>query len=352
MHISQARALYYTEMIHIKEQVSLKLYSTMRLGGTARYVCDVASEENLLDALAYAEKMHLPVRTIGHGSNIIWRDEGFSGLLMVMKIEGHERIDDTTISFGAGLEWDTAVRISVENGLSGLEFLGLIPGTVGATPVQNVGAYGKEIKDVLLSLRAYDLHEKQFVTIQKDDCDFGYRTSRFKAADSGRFIITSVTFALSATPPTPPFYDSLQAYFATHPVEAYTPATIREAVIAIRSSKLPDPKQIANNGSFFANPVVHASVYEKLKESYPDIKGWNVDAEYVKIAAGWLVEKAGYNDFHDKETGMATWRAQNLVLINEHATNTSQLVTFRDGIVRAVYEKFGITLEQEPELLP
>jgi UDP-N-acetylmuramate dehydrogenase len=352
MHISQARALYYTEMIHIKEQVSLKLYSTMRLGGTARYVCDVTSEEDLLDALAYADKIHLPIRTIGHGSNIIWHDEGFSGLLLIMKIEGHERINTSTICFGAGVEWDAAVRVSVENGLSGLEFLSLIPGTVGATPVQNVGAYGKEIKDVILSLRAYDLHEKKFITLQKDNCDFGYRTSRFKVADSGRFIITSVTFGLSTTPPVPPFYDSLQAYFTTHPVEAYTPATIREAVIAIRSSKLPDPKQVANNGSFFANPVVHASVYEKLKQTYPDIKGWSVDAENIKIAAGWLVEKAGYGDCHDKETGMATWHAQNLVLVNEHATNTSQLITFRDNIVKTVYEKFGIALEQEPELLP
>jgi UDP-N-acetylmuramate dehydrogenase len=196
------------------------------------------------------------------------------------------------------------------------------------------------------------LHEKQFKIIPKEDCNFGYRTSRFKAEDSGRFIITSVTFSLSKAPPTPPFYDSLQAYFATHPVESYTPATIRDAVMTIRSSKLPDPKQIANNGSFFANPVVRASVFEKLKETYPDIKGWNVDAENVKIAAGWLVEKAGYNDCHDKETGMATWGAQNLVLVNEHATSTSQLVAFRDAIIRTVYEKFSVTLEQEPELLP
>ncbi len=352
MHNSQARALYYTEMIQIKEQVSLKLYSTMRLGGTARYACDITTEEDLLDALAYAEKAHLPVRAVGHGSNIIWRDEGFSGLLLIMKIEGYERIDDATIRFGAGLEWDTAVRISVDYNLSGLEFLSIIPGTVGATPVQNVGAYGKEIKDVLQSLRVYDLHERQFKTMSKDECNFGYRTSRFKAGDSGRYIITNVTFSLSPEPPEPPFYDSLQAYFLQHPVASYTPLAVREAVIAIRSSKLPDPKVVANNGSFFANPVVHVSVYTALKATYTDIKGWNIDDENVKLAAGWLVEQAGFNNTHDSETGMATWQTQNLVLVNEHATSTSQLIAFRDNIVNAVYEKFGVTLEQEPELLP
>ena len=325
----------------------------MRLGGTARYACTITSEEDLLTAVDWASKNHLPLRVIGIGSNIIWRDEGYPGLLIINKIEGCEILDDGVgVVLGAGTNWDSAVEWSVNSGLSGIESLSLIPGTVGATPVQNVGAYGNEIKDVFVSLRAYDMHQKSFVTLDKESCDFGYRTSRFKTTDSGRFIITSVTLALRLEPPKAPFYDSLQVYLNQKSIHTYSTQIIRDAVIAIRSSKLPDPAKIANNGSFFANPIVSVAQYNILKKEFDSIKGWPVGEHMIKIAAAWLIENAGFGDFHDKETGMATWHSQSLVLINEHARNTADLLTFKQKVVTAVHQKFGILLEQEPELLP
>lgn len=340
-------------MIAIKENVSLKLHSTMRLGGTARYVCDITSEEDLLEALAFAAAHHVPVRAIGQGSNIFWQDEGFSGLVLCIKIQGFEVLEDgRSVAFGAGVEWDQAVEKSVSLGLSGLECLSLIPGTVGATPIQNVGAYGVEIQNVMQSVRAYDTHEKTFVTLTNEACQFGYRTSRFKAGDSGRYILTKVTFLLQKEPPKPPFYEALQAYFDSHEIKEFTAEVVRNAVIAIRTSKMPDPKVVANNGSFFANPVIEVPQYTQLKERFPAIKGWPISDGRIKLAAGWLIEQAGFSDFHDQETGMATWHLQNLVLINEHATSTQQLFAFKQKIVSRVYDMFGVTLQQEPELLP
>jgi UDP-N-acetylmuramate dehydrogenase len=257
-----------------------------------------------------------------------------------------------TVTFGSGHSWDEAVRITTDKNLSGLEALSLIPGTVGATPVQNVGAYGQEIANVITELRAYDTQTKEFVNIPSSDCQFGYRTSRFKTTDAGRFIITSVTFKLSRQTPTPPFYESLQAYLDKNNITDYTPSTLRNAVIAIRSSKLPDPSQTANNGSFFANPIVPKKQYDKLIAKYPEIKSWELPDGSYKLAAGWLIEKAGFSGIHDAETGMATWPGQNLVIVNENATSTHQLIIFKQKIVDKVKELFDVTLEQEPELLP
>jgi len=324
----------------------------MRLGGAARYVCEVRSEEDLQEALDFAASKEVAHRVIGAGSNIVWRDEGYDGMLIVNHIEGFEILENgVSVRIGAGMPWDDAVAKAVDAGLSGIEFLSLIPGTSGATPVQNVGAYGSEIKDVLTSLRAYDTVEKKYIEISKDDCHFGYRTSRFKTDDAGRFVITSITLKLTKDLPQPPFYEVLQAYFDEHPAEAYTPQIIRTAVIRIRSSRLPDPAVDANNGSFFANPIVSPDVFTALQAEHPGIKGWPF-GDGVKLAAGWLVDNAGFRDTHDEETGMATWAKQNLVLINENARTTSDLLKFRQKIIDAVQEQFGVTLEQEPELLP
>ena len=236
-------------------------------------------------------------------------------------------------------------------GLSGVEFLSLIPGTTGATPVQNVGAYGAEVADAIITLEAYDRTEKQMVTLRGGDCDFGYRTSRFKTTNKHRFFITSVTFSLQKRPPTPPFYGALQQYFTDHNVTDITPAAVREAVIAIRSSKLPDPALVANNGSFFANPIISGADYFQLVTDYPDMPHWPTTDDRVKISAAWLVEQAGFKDYHDAETGMATWAKQPLVLVNEHAETTAQLKTFKAKIVEAVQVKFNVVLEQEPELI-
>ncbi len=339
----------------LQENVSLAAYSTMRLGGAARYLTDIKNVLEIQEHYNWAHSQGLPVIMIGRGSNIIWRDEGFNGLVLVNKIMGREVLAEdnhaATVKIGAGENWDKAVEWTVDKKLSGIEFMSLIPGTAGAAPVQNVGAYGGELAYSLLELEAFDSKFNSLVKLQNHECNFSYRSSRFKTTDRGRFFITSITLNLRKTNPVPPFYESLQAYLDEHGIDKYTPRTIREAVVDIRRNKLPDPEKIANNGSFFTNPTVDSAAYERLKQAYPDIKGWPAGANF-KIAAGWLVERAGFKGMRDPQTGMATWPTQALVLVNENARQTADLLAFKQKIVGAVQQMFGVTLEQEPELLP
>lgn len=321
----------------------------MRLGGSARFLCEIYNEEGLIEALDYAKNASLKYKVIGSGSNLIWPDHGYSGLIIVNKISGYSN-KESVVTIGAGMSWDEAVMKTVDSGLSGIEQLSLIPGTTGATPVQNVGAYGREISDVLISLRVYDSQLECFDTLSSSDCDFGYRSSRFNGDDEGRFIIISITLQLTTEHPKPPFYDSLQRYLDEHDISNYTPQNIRDAVIAVRTAKLPDPDVISNNGSFFANPIIDTDEFKKLVEKYPQIVSWK-HGESVKLSAAWLIEQAGFKDFHDAETGMATWATQPLVLINEHAKSTADLQRFKTKIVQAVEGMFDITLIQEPELV-
>jgi UDP-N-acetylmuramate dehydrogenase len=346
----------YTKYMQIAEKVSLKEYSSMRLGGSARYLAEITTKNELVEAIKWARTKQLPYIMIGEGSNIIWNDGGYPGLVMISKIMGftHKKLDETSALFtiGAGEDWDKVVEQTVKLGYSGIEKLSFIPGTAGATPVQNVGAYGCEIKDVLVSLEAYDTRKSAFVTIANEDCDFGYRTSRFKTTDKERFFITSINLKLTTRSPKPPFYPALRSYFEEHDITSYTPNLVREAVIAIRTSKLPDPSGVANNGSFFANPIIPQDQFEELQTEHPTIAHWSMPRNKVKVSAAWLVEHAGFSkDFHDPETGMATWKHHALVLVNEHAKGTADLLAFKKKIVDAVHARFGITLEQEPELI-
>lgn len=328
----------------------------MRLGGVAAYAVDIHDRYELAEAIAWAEGRNLPVIMIGGGSNIIWRDEGFPGLLLINKIrrfeEQQEDDENYYVTIGAGENWDEAVAKTTGKGMTGIEALSLIPGTAGATPVQNVGAYGQEIAQTLVTVEAYDRQAKQMVNLQNFECGFGYRASRFKTADKGRFFITAITLHLLHRNPSPPFYNAVQQYFDQHGIREYTPQSLRDAVIAIRSSKLPDPAQVANNGSFFANPIIEEWQLGQLTADYGTVPHWPTDDGRVKIPAAWLLEQAGFKDMHDAETGMSTWPMQPLVLVNEHATSTAQLIAFKQKIGTAVQQKFNITLEQEPELLP
>ena len=345
---------YNTPYMHILDSVSLANHSTMRLGGKAAHLAEVTSREQVAKAVDWANERQLPIIMIGQGSNIVWSDKGWPGLVLVNKIELFEVAEKNgmaLVKIGGGEQWDQIVGQTVERGLHGIEALSLIPGTAGATPVQNVGAYGQEIADTLVDVEAYDSRTKSFVTIPKKDCQFAYRMSRFKTSDRGRFFITSLTLKLTHDNPKPPFYPSVQTYFDEHGIKSFTPQVLRDAVIAIRRAKLPDPANNPTNGSFFTNPIVSGSVYGKLKAKYPDIASWETKDGKFKLSAAWLIEAAGFKDVHDAETGMATWPRQALVLVNEHAKHTSDLLKFKQKIVDAVKDKFGVTLEQEPELI-
>lgn len=336
--------------------VSLANYSTMRLGGIASFLTEARSREDLQAAYAWAKERGLPVIAIGGGSNIIWKDSGFNGLVIVNKINGYTDVangDTHTLTVGAGEPWDSVVARSVAAGLTGIEALSLIPGSAGATPVQNVGAYGQEIAQTLQSLEAFDTTSGTFVRIAAKDCGFGYRTSIFKTTARGRYWITAITLKLHAGNPMPPYYHAVQQYLDQNPTDTpITPAAVREAVIAIRSAKLPDVDTVANNGSFFANPIVPNDVLTRLLAQNPDMPHWPLEDGSAKIPAAWLIEQVGFKDYHDPETGMGTWPRQPLVLVNEHALKAADLVAFRDQIIHKVQDHFGITLVQEPELLP
>lgn len=339
----------------ILENVPLTIVSTMKLGGNAAYLTEVDSRSDIAEAIAWAKERSLPFVMVGQGSNIIWEDEGYAGLVLVNKLLGYEVFEEDEeniyVTIGAGENWDSVVERTVHSEYSGIEQLSLIPGTAGATPVQNVGAYGREIADVLTTVEVYDHTQQKFVTIRASDCQFGYRSSRFKASDKGKFFISSLTIHLTRKKPEPPFYSALEKYFAEHNIKDFSPKNIRKAVIDIRSSKLPDPAKVANVGSFFHNPIVDHWVALRLVQDHEDIPHWEISTDKTKLSAAWLIEQSGFKDFHDEQTGMATWSKQPLVFVNENAKKTSDLLVFKAKIINAVEKKFGVTLEQEPELI-
>jgi len=339
----------------IQDNVPLQAFSTMRLGGNAAYLSEVNERAELPRLVEWAKERDLPIIMIGDGSNIVWSDKGFPGLVLVNRLMGFEvqTIDDDTAYFTicGGENWDSVVERCVQQGYGGVAELSLIPGTAGATPVQNVGAYGREIRETLVTLEAYDLVENKFVNIPSGDCGFGYRTSRFKTTDKGRFLITSITLMLRREKPTRPYYEAVDRYFSEHDITEPSVQDVRDAVITIRSAKLPDPKLVANNGSFFANPVIDSTQLTQLLADYPEIKYWRNEDDSIKLSAAWLIEQTGFKDVHDDETGMATWPKQPLVLVNENANSTADLLAFKQKIVDTVQAKFGVTLEQEPELI-
>ena len=342
--------------MNILQDVSLAKYSTMGLGGKAAYLTEVRTPPEVAEALQWAKEKNLPALMIGGGSNIVWSDDGFDGLLLIDLIPGYEALAEdeqsVTLKIGSGEQWDGIVAQTVAAGLTGIESLSLVPGSTGATPIQNVGAYGQEVSETLVEVEAFDTKANDFVKIPAAECGFSYRNSRFKTGpDRGRFFITAITLKLRKGDPQPPFYRTLQAYLDEHHITEFTPKTIRKAVIAIRTSKLPDPAVIRNTGSFFANPIIDEERFLDIQDRFPDIPNWMTEAG-IKLSAAWLISQAGFKDFHDAETGMGTWPKQPLVLVNEKANSTADLLRFKQKIVDAVQAKFGITLEQEPEFLP
>lgn len=338
----------------MQENVSLADYCTMKLGGNARYLCKVANKEELAEAVQWGSQQGLRILMLGGGSNVVFGEAEFDGQVIIDEIKGFKTVaeddESATIKIGAGENWDLAVKRTVDMGLSGIEALSLIPGSTGGTPVQNVGAYGQEVGQTLVSVDMYDSLEQSFTTLGKDDLDLGYRESNLKVPiPQRRYFIHAVTFKLSKIMTlTRPLYDALETYFAQHNIQELSPQSVRDAVIAVRSSKLPDPAKIPNSGSFFANPIVDADVYETIKATYPEVKAYPFQGRY-KLAAGWLIEAAGLKDY--AAHGLKTYDKQALVIINESAHDAGDLIEFRDEIIAKVHEKFGVTLVQEPELI-
>ena len=334
----------------IHTNIPLKNLTTMKLGGPAHFFAEVHSVEELNDLYKDAQSKGTPVFVLGGGSNVIGRDEGFPGLVLRMKIPGFEVIADdhntTTIKVGGGENWDDIVKRTVDMRLSGIEAMSAIPGTCGAAPVQNIGAYGQEVADTLVSLEAYDSHTQTIVTLQNKDCEFAYRHSIFRGSQQGRYVITSITLKLSKTLPAPPFYDSLQSYFDQHAVSVFTQQTVRDTVIEIRSDKLPDPKITPNTGSFFKNAIIEPWQLDELKVKFPDVKTYAMRDGRVKVPTGWLIDTAGLKGM--KLHGMRVNEKNALLLINDSATSYADLAAAREEIIGKVRDMFRIQIEQEP----
>ncbi len=334
----------------VHTNIPLKNYVTMRIGGNARFMTDIHSAEEIAEIIARASSQNLPIYVLGGGSNTIVHDEGFDGLVLRNRIPGFEVVadspTDTTIKIGAGEDWDSVVARTVDMNLSGIECLSAIPGTAGAAPVQNIGAYGQEVAETLVLLEAYDRQSGQIVTITNEQCGFSYRHSIFRGEHAGRYIITTITLRLFKAAPQPPFYKAVQEYLDTNNITIYTPKVLREAVTAIRADKLPDPKERPNNGSFFKNAVIEDWQLGDLRGEYPDIPTYDMPDGRFKVPTGWLIEQAGLKGqlLH----GMRVHDKNALVLINESATGYADLAAARDEIIGAVRDKFRIQIEQEP----
>ncbi len=336
--------------MEVHTNIPLRNYTTMRLGGSARYMVDITSADSIPILYREASSRGVRVFVLGGGSNTIARDEGFDGIVARIRIPGFEVIADepgsTTIKVGAGEIWDEVVARTVQMRLSGIAAMSAIPGTAGAAPVQNVGAYGQEIADTLISLEAYDTLESAFVTLSAEECQFAYRDSIFRSEALGRFIITSITLQLSKNPPMPPFYEALQRYLDEHQQTVYTPQVIRDAVIAIRASKLPDPSILPNTGSFFSNAIIEDWQLQPLLETYPDMPHYDMGEGKHKVPTGWLIDQTGLKG--ELLHGIRVYDKNALVLVNESAGGYYDLAAARAEIIDRVRDTFGIMIQQEP----
>lgn len=336
--------------MNVHTNIPLKNYTSMKLGGPARFMTDVSTIDELHQVIVNAKTRSIPFFVLGSGSNVIARDDGYEGLIVRVRIPGFEVIEENsqtvTIKVGAGEIWDEVVARSVDMNLTGIEALSDIPSYAGAAPIQNIGAYGQDISDALVSLEAYDTTTGQVTTLSREACKFSYRDSIFRTEARGQYIITSITLELYKSNPEPPFYKGLQDYFDQRGITVYTPKLVREAVTAIRHEKLPDPAIKPNAGSFFKNAIIEQWQLDELLAEYPNAPHFAMDENRHKVPAGWLIEQCGFKGqlIH----GMRVNPANALVLINESATSYGDLSLARDTIIQAVQSEFKITLEQEP----
>jgi len=341
----------------IQENISLRPYNTFGIEATARYFVRVTKTEDLQALLQHDVYRNQPIMILGGGSNILLTQD-FEGLVIKMDLLGIEVIEEDEqavwVKAGAGENWHSFVQYCIEQGYGGVENLSLIPGTVGAAPMQNIGAYGVEIKDVFVCLEAVNLADGQLETFDHQACQFGYRDSVFKRALKGKYIIFSVTFKLSKQPEINTSYGTIEDALVTiRSAEGYQPRPaiqeVSEAVIQIRQSKLPDPKVIGNAGSFFKNPVVSKQKYEALQQSYEKVPGYPVTEDTVKVPAGWLIEQCGWKGKKIGQTGVHSKQA--LVLVNHGNVRGADVYALAMDIQVSVKEKFGIDISPEVNII-
>ncbi|KAM0719455.1 hypothetical protein Q7P37_005360 [Cladosporium fusiforme] len=324
----------------------------MRVGGFAKLFTKAHKTTDVQCAYSWAARNGLPICTIGSGSNIIWTDAGHKGLVLKNDIRGlqitSEEAESMVLDFGAGEVLDEVIERTVKLGLSGMECLSLIPGTCGGAIIQNSGAYGQEISQVLLSVKAYDTLLRKAIVLDKESCGFGYRSSVFKDSQRGRYVILSFTVRLRRGLMERPSYPALAALLDEN--DPPSPAYIRSTVIQIRRSKLPDPATIPNCGSFFTNPVLTREELEQIPHHLEIPHQVAADGR-CRVPAAWLIEKCGLKGDYSRDLGFGTWKNQPLVIFAGRDSSCAKLLAYNGMVERAVRERFGIVLEREPVLM-
>ena len=332
-------------MITIEENNSLQQLHTFHLSVSARWFAEYQSIEELIDLLKTDLLRENPFLQIGGGSNLLFTSD-YEGVILHSKIKFIEVVSETseyvTVKAGSGVVWDDFVKYSVSNGWGGAENLSLIPGEVGASAVQNIGAYGVEVKDIILQVEAIEVATGKERTFTTAECMYGYRVSIFKKEMKGKYIITSVIYLLRKNPVYHLDYGNLRHAIGNKNINLQT---IRDTVIEIRKSKLPDPDDYGNAGSFFMNPVIPVSQYNLLKEKYPEIPFYPVDTQSVKVPAAWLIDKAGWKN--KMLGGAAVHYKQCLVLINKDNAVAKDIIDLAQNIVDSVKSLYGITIKPE-----
>jgi len=333
--------------MNIKENEPLSAYTTFKIGGPARFFCAVSSEGELVEALKFAEGKRIPFFILGGGSNLLVSDRGFDGLVVKMEMKGVIFSGDR-VRAAAGEMWDELVAETVRRGLYGLENLSAIPGTVGATAVQNIGAYGAEVSKSIESVRILEVKSGKFLMLPAADCSFAYRDSLFKR-QKNRHVVVNVTFRLDSKGKVNIAYKDLKEYFAAKSLgREPTLAQVREAVINIRWGKLPDWKLWGTAGSFFKNPIVPVRKFIELKQKYPDLPGFPEGESLVKIALGWILDKVcGLKGLC---LGNAcVFENQALVIVAKPGATASEVVDLTNEIRNKVKMRTGLEIEAEVE---
>jgi UDP-N-acetylmuramate dehydrogenase len=337
----------------VQKNFSLKKYNSFGIDAIARYFTSFNSVDELTE-ISESEKFNFQNSSfiLGGGSNILLT-KNFDGLVLKNEISGVEKIreDDNYvyIKAGAGENWHELVLHCIANDWAGMENLSLIPGNVGASPMQNIGAYGVELKDVFYELEAFHIQEKKIVKFNLKECEFGYRESIFKKKLKGQFIITNVTYKLSKEPVFNTSYGAIEQELSRMEVQTVGISAISDAVIHIRKAKLPDPLQIGNAGSFFKNPSVLNDKFHSLKNEFPDIVGYQIDEQNIKLAAGWLIEQCGWKGYRAGDAGCHAKQA--LVLVNYGRATGSEIFELSEKIIESVERKFGVRLEREVNVI-
>jgi len=348
--------------MNLQQNVSLKQYNSFGINVAAAFFSTFQTVNELTEILHYKKQelatVNLPMLILGGGTNLLFT-KNFEGIVFKNNIGGIEKISEDEeyvyVKAGAGVNWHQLVLYCIEQNWAGLENLSLIPGNTGASPMQNIGAYGIEIKDVFHQLEAYHLHEGTTQQFSLADCEFGYRESVFKRKYKNQFVITSVTYRLRKTPVFNTSYGAIEEELAKMNVTTLSIKNISKAVINIRTAKLPNPVEIGNAGSFFKNPTVEYAVYLDLKNKFPSIVGYPVESNLIKLAAGWLIEQCGpfnavsWKGYRKGDAGC--YAKQALVLVNYGNATGSEIYELSSSIINAVKEKFGIELEREVNII-